>query len=297
MPPGGAKDWGLGWQQRACANFVKISKVWAFAFWYARTMRDRIRQRLEEYRAEALERIRIAVNKIAATFSQRGTLGSGGFYLAVNENNKAGFAEYMDRSADFIRHLARGSSVQYVDELREGGAKLKQEIMAKMDNVNSIMSTLPENAIQLQFRYELNRAFDQLIKRKVEDFELGYTEGRDMNATTSNTVNIINSNISNAVVQITQSGKDAISKDTALKLKELINSEEITGLPEETRLDVLDQADGVIKELGSPVTDDGKVVRGLKRLGKFISDVASKSAADAVAQLAIAYAKAHGIAS
>jgi hypothetical protein len=68
------------------------------------------------------------------------------------------------------------------------------------------------------------------------------------------------------------------------------------GLPEETRLDVLDQADGVIKELGSSVTDDGKVVRGLRRLGKFISDVASKSAADVVAQLAIAYATARGLA-
>ena len=46
-----------------------------------------------------------------------------------------------------------------------------------------------------------------------------------MSATTQNTVNIINSNISNALVQITQSGKDTISKETALKLQELVNSE------------------------------------------------------------------------
>ena len=117
-----------------------------------------------------------------------------------------------------------------------------------------------------------------------------------MTATTNNMVNIIGSHISNAVLQITQSGKDTISKDTALKLKELINSDEITRLPEEIRLDVLDQADAVVKELGSPVTDDGKVVRGLKRLGKFISDVASKSAADIVAQLTVAYAMARGLA-
>jgi hypothetical protein len=37
------------------------------------------------------------------------------------------------------------------------------------------------------------------------------------------------------------------------------------------------------------------VHRGLKRLGKFISSVASKSVADVVAQLAAAYAKAHGM--
>jgi hypothetical protein len=66
-------------------------------------------------------------------------------------------------------------------------------------------------------------------------------------------------------------------------------------LPEETRFDVLDQADDVIKELSAPATDNGKVHRGLKRLGNFISSVASKSVADVVAQLAVAYAKAHGI--
>ena len=59
-----------------------------------------------------------------------------------------------------------------------------------------------------------------------------------MNATTHNTLNIIKSNISNSVVQITQSGKDAISKDTAQKLEKIIISEEIKGLPEEDRLDV-----------------------------------------------------------
>jgi hypothetical protein len=149
--------------------------------------------------------------------------------------------------------------------------------------------------INHELKGQLNQPLDKLIKRKVEDFEFGYMEGQGMTATTNNTVNIINSNISNAVVQITQSGKDVISKETALKLKELINSEEIKGLSEETRLDVLDQAGEVIKELGSPVTDDGKVVRGLKRLGKFISAVASKSAADVVTQVAVAYAKAHGL--
>jgi hypothetical protein len=248
-----------------------------------RPMRDRIRERLTEYRTEALDSIAIAENRTKAAFAQRGTLSSSMFHLAINEDNRAGFAEYMDRSANFIRHVAAGSWAQYADELRDSGHKLKQEIMAKM-NKNELKG-------------QLGPALDKLIKRKVEDFELGFVEGKDMNATTNNTVNIINSQISNAVVQITQSGKDAISKDTALKLKELINSEEIKGLPEETRLDVLDQAEGVIKELSSPVTDDGKVVRGLKRLGKFISDVASKSAADVVAQLATAYAKAHGIVS
>jgi hypothetical protein len=201
-------------------------------------------------------------------------------YLAINKDNEVGFAEYMDRSAAFIRHVAPGSWAEYAEELREAGNKLKQEIMANTNH---------------ELKNQLHEPLDKLIKRKVEDFELGYMEGRDMTATTNNTVNIINSNISHAVVQITQSGKDAISKETAQKLKKLINSDEIKGLPEETRLDVLDQTGEVIKELGSPVTDDGKVVRGLRRLGNFISTAASKSTADIVTQVAIAYAKAHGL--
>jgi hypothetical protein len=203
-------------------------------------MRDRIRERLTEYRAEALQRIAVAETRTKATFAQRNTLNSSRFHLAINEDNKAGFAEYMDRSAKFIRHLARGSWAEYANELRDEADKLKQEIMAKMN----------KNQLQGQ----LDPALDKLIRRKVEDFELGYVEGKDMNATTNNTVNIINSQISNAVVQITQSGKDAISKDTAQKLKELINSEEIERLPEDTRLDVLDQA-----EWPAPGLDDTRL--------------------------------------
>jgi hypothetical protein len=243
-------------------------------------MRDWIRERLTEYRSEALERIGIAVNRTRSKAAGTGNLNSSRLSLTINDDTKAGFSEHMDQSANFIRQVAPCGWIEYGDELRDSGHKLKQETMA---NTKS------------ELRAQLGEALDKLIKRKFEDFELGFVEGKDMNATTQNTVNIINSNISHAVVQITQSGKDAISKETALKLKELTNSDEIKGLPEEKRLDVLDQAEGVIKELSSSVTDDGKVVRGLKRLGNFISSVASQSVSKVVAELAGAYARAHGI--
>ena len=86
---------------------------------------------------------------------------------------------------------------------------------------------------------QLDEALDKIINRKVEDFDLGYPPGKNMNATTQNTVNIIGSNISNSVMQITQSGKDTISKDTALKIQEVVNSDEVKGLLEPKRLEVL----------------------------------------------------------
>jgi hypothetical protein len=71
----------------------------------------------------------------------------------------------MDRSANFIRHVAPGSWAEYADELRAAGDKLKQEIMAKEMNT--------------EFKARLGPALDKIIKRKVEDFELGYTGTRD----------------------------------------------------------------------------------------------------------------------
>src|SRR5215813_9232129 len=209
-------------------------------------MRDRIRARLRQYRTRALLSIVAAVNKTKSKFGAEPVrLNSHGYYRSINENNEAGFAQYMDRSAEFIRQVAPGSSAEYVDELWDGGHKLKQEIMAKMDRENSMT---PGNSTRVQLRNDLEAALDSLIERKLQDFEIGFVQGREMNATTQNTVNIIG-NISNSVLQITQSGKDAISKDTAQKLQEIINSDEIKALPEETRFDVLDQADDVIKEL------------------------------------------------
>src|SRR5262249_25554523 len=185
-------------------------------------MRDRIRKRLTEYRREALESIASAESRTKATFAQRGTSSSSMCHSAVNEDNKTGFAGYMDRSVNFIRRTAPGSWAEYAGELRDGGNKLKQEIMAKPGDEN--------------FKAQLDLALNKIIKRKIEDFEWNIG-GKDMTGgTTQNTVNIINSNISNAVVQITQSGKDAISKETAQSLEKIINSEEITALPEEERL-------------------------------------------------------------
>ena len=125
---------------------------------------------------------------------------------------------------------------------------------------------------------------------------LGIVEGGETNTTTNDTVNIIGSNISNAVVQITQqSGKDAISKVMAMKLEELVNSEDIKRLADDERLHVLDQVSDLMKELNDEMTDKDKVHRGLKRLGRFISSVASQGIADFVAQIALAHAKAHGL--
>lgn len=139
-------------------------------------MRDLIIRRLAEDRAGALHRIAVAVNKTRSKAAGSGNLGSSRLDLVINENTKVGFAEYVDQSIAFIRHVAAGSWPEYADELRSAGNKLKEEIMADTKS---------------KLRVQLSEALDQLIRRKVEDFELGYVEAKDMTATTNNTVNII----------------------------------------------------------------------------------------------------------
>src|SRR5262245_23962421 len=235
-------------------------------------MRDVIRQQLTEYRAEALKRIAKAEDKTRSIHAQNGTSFSSMCVRAINEDNEFGLAAYMAQSIAFIRHVAPGSSAQYADELRDAGNKLKQEIIAKPDKAR------------------LGEALDKLINRKVEDFELGSVEGQEMNTTTNNSVNIIGSNISNFVVQIAQSAKHAIFRDTAQQLEQLVNSKEIKALPESDRLDVHDQVTDLVKELHASATDKGKVHRGLNRLGGFLlGSVSAKVAAEIVTKLAVAW--------
>jgi hypothetical protein len=52
--------------------------------------------------------------------------------------------------------------------------------MAKMDREVAVSG----NSIGAQLRNELEAALDKLIKHKVEDFEFGIMEGKDMNPTT-----------------------------------------------------------------------------------------------------------------
>jgi hypothetical protein len=248
-------------------------------------VRDQIRERLTEYRTEALEGIGTTVNRTKSKASETGRTNSHAYYRAINEDNKAGFAQYMDRSADYICQVAPGSGAEYADELRDGGNKLKQEIMAKIDHD----LTPSRHSAGSQFRTELRAALDKLIKHKVEDFEFDIMEANDVTPTIQNTVSITNSTNPNLVVQSTQSG-NAISRDTALKLLELVNSDEIKELPENDRLEVLDQVTDIVKELNAPTTDEDKVHRGLERLGEFLSQVASNTVAETVAQAAIAYA-------
>jgi hypothetical protein len=113
-------------------------------------MRDRIRERLTEYREEAHKRIGSAMAKTKSEFAGRGTLSSSMCYLAVNTDNETGLAEYMDRSIHFIRGVASGSWTEYVDELRDAEQKLKQDIM------DSWLVTLVVNSVASLSRHSTN---------------------------------------------------------------------------------------------------------------------------------------------
>lgn len=110
-----------------------------------------------------------------------------------------------------------------------------------------------------------------------------------------NTVNIIDFTISNAVLTIVQSGKDAQLKEVAQRISDLLKSPEVTNLPDEKRLEVLDHSENIVTELEKPEPDKGKVYRALKRLGTFLKSTGVEIASQVVAEISVAWAKSHGL--
>src|SRR5215510_10046380 len=121
----------------------------------ATPMRNLIRKRLTEYRIDALDNIAVAVNNTKANFAKHGALNSDRLYLFINEHNKTGFAQYIDRSANFIRYVAGSSASQYADELRDAAKGLKYEIMAKGDRNKFMELALPGDSELYQLRNKL----------------------------------------------------------------------------------------------------------------------------------------------
>lgn len=126
-------------------------------------MRERIRERLTEYRAEALHTIAIAVSKTSSTAAGSGNLDSSRLNLVINDDTKVGFAEYMDRSIGFIWHVAAGSWTEYADELRAAATKLKEEIMADTKS---------------KFRDQLSEAWTNSLNARSKILSLATSRGK-----------------------------------------------------------------------------------------------------------------------
>ena len=68
-------------------------------------MRERIRKRLREYRADAIQSIGVAVNRTRSELRDKGRTNGHEWYQAINKDNEAGLAKYMDQSAKSIRQV------------------------------------------------------------------------------------------------------------------------------------------------------------------------------------------------
>jgi hypothetical protein len=276
----------------------KTSKV-SLARWRPLIMREQIKKRLSEDRIDTLDSIAIAENATKSEAVKHGALHGSRVGLQLNEDNKAGLARYIDGAAKFIHHVAGSSHLQYAEDLREAANLLKKDMLIRIDRQLMMTRAFPGNSERADIRARLGPALDKIIERKLEDFAFGIIGDNKMEpkdtSITHNTVNIVNSNISHTVLTITQSGKDAISKDVAQKLEQMLGSEEIRNLPVETQLDVLDQAEAVVGELNQAMPDAGKISRGLKRLGKFLTSTGTEIAAKFTAELTVAYMRAKGL--
>lgn len=257
-----------------------------------------ITNRLESDRADQLEKIEKARITIKSNAMFLGAKDGPAIYVTTNEEIEREFEDFIDQSAKFIHHVAGEEFRDYEDELRKTAGQLKLDILRTLDENNYMTRAFPGNSTRVRMRDEHALALDKIIKRKLQDFSLGVIGGVKVNSSqnnvTHNTVNIINSNISETILTITQSGKDAHVKDAAQKIEEMLKSEEITKLPEDMKIEVLDHAEIVVTELNKQSPDNAKVLRSLKRFGSFLKSAGTDVAAKLIAEITVAWAKAHG---
>lgn len=261
-------------------------------------MKELIAKRLAEDRAEQLDRVEIAKSGVKSKAASHGALNGSRRYLSINEVTKSGLGDYLDQSAKFIRQVAGVRSLEYAIELRDAGNKFKEEALTRFDREMTMTRAFPGHSERVAFRKQLVQAMDKIVARKVEDFQLGIIEGEKISPggdVTVNSINIVNSTITDAVLTITQSGKDSLLKDVAQKISDLVKSDEITELPENNRLEVLDHSENIISELNTPAADNGKVLRALKRLGFYLGSAGAEVGSKVLAELAVAWAQAHGL--
>ena len=260
--------------------------------------KELITKRLAENRTDRWEQIEIAKANTKAEAALRGATGNSRVSLIINDNIKAGLREYLDELAKFIHHAGGSSFLEYAPELLDEANKLKEQALATLDRANTLARAIPGNSERVASRKQLEAELDRIIAHKVEDFQLGIIEGIKMNPPPNamhNTVNIIDSTISNAVLTIVQSGKDAQLKEVAQRISDLLKSPEVTNLPDEKRLEVLDHSENIVTELEKPEPDKGKVYRALKRLGTFLKSTGVEIASQVVAEISVAWAKSHGL--
>lgn len=248
------------------------------------THREMIAKRLREDRADALQKVRIGQAEIIADAAHRGALGNSRIQFALGEKTEAIFEEFLKSCVEFVRHVARDGDDRCEDQIAEAGDALRGEIMESLrqrGNVNALADLsnwLPEK-------------LDKRTRRAVEDYKLDFEPGKPPMTSPTNQVNIVNSKISNAVVNIVQSGKDTSLKDIAQNIQKVLDLAEVKNLPPEKRLDISDQAEVIVAEIGKAQPDEGKIKRGLKRFGEFLTTVGLDVGAKIVAEVLVAMAR------
>src|SRR5262245_8677052 len=92
---------------------------------YTSDMREKVRERLTDYRADALQSIEDALNRTKSELSGKGRANSHAWYRAINKDYEGGLGQYMYRSTVFIRHVAPTSYAEFAGELRDAANELK----------------------------------------------------------------------------------------------------------------------------------------------------------------------------
>jgi hypothetical protein len=249
--------------------------------------RSHIQTRLKALHDEALNAIGKAILGIKSEFIGRGSFGGSRMWLKIEEAVSEDYSRQLRRAAQFVKAIAGDRAGEHVDLLDQHAETLAQTLVrgrrAEVARVGRAPSGRPEVTAHAE---RVSEALHLIRSNVIGDFRFGVIEGVPM-AAQPGVQNIVTvQDVSNSIVNVAQSGHVAGNyRDIGLRLGEILKSDEIQQLPDDARAEVVDLAGHIRDELTNPAPDEGRLKRGLRRIGKALEDFGVKASAGAVGEL------------
>jgi hypothetical protein len=245
-------------------------------------------QRLPSIAAEAMEAMRTAINQIMSIASGHGALGGSRVWFQYDEPIEREFVNALNKAAGLIQAIAGSAAPQYAGHLEKLASGLIEQILQWREEARGqglYNDNEYRNAHIARLRRKLARAQSDIIG----DFRFGVVEGKQMASDgVQNVVTI--QNVRESIISVVQTGHLSSSyQELGRRLAETLTSPEVEQLSPADKEEIVDLAGHVKDELAKQSPDQGRMRRGLARLGKTLGSFGANTASATIGKLIADY--------
>ena len=242
--------------------------------------------RLERMRAEALQCVLKSGSARTAEAALVGALSNSRLQLTLNEDAERIFVAETRAAAAYLWYalgdLAEGK-LELLSVFAEG---LRDDIIARRANANAAAAAFGQRGWKAKCCSNLHERLTALTHSLKFDFENGIVGDQLMKRPPQNIVNISNSNIFDSPFSITQSlTLSELRNELARDIRALASEDEFRDLSIDQKSELNDLTDEALTQIAKSPPDASRVVRKLKQIQGFASNVGAAAASKAIADL------------